>query len=117
MNDLRKIKRQNLLIYITGYIAVTVLGTLLHFVYGWSSSNMLVGLFAAVNESTWEHMKLAFYPIAHIFRNIHGDLLQTALPQGNSSCRMYSSKSGRVYATCHLAYSGNVLHIFRDIRL
>jgi len=63
MNDLRKIKRQNLLIYTTGYIAVTVLGTLLHFVYGWSSSNMLVGLFAAVNESTWEHMKLAFYPM------------------------------------------------------
>lgn len=31
---------------------------------------------------------------AHIFRNIHGDLLQTALPQGDSSCRMYSSKSG-----------------------
>ena len=24
---------------------------------------MLVGLFAAVNESTWEHMKLAFYPM------------------------------------------------------
>ena len=63
MNDLRKIKKQNLLIYITGYIAVTVLGTLLHFVYECSSSNMLVGLFAAVNESTWEHMKLAFYPM------------------------------------------------------
>ena len=63
MNDLRKAKRQNLLIYIIGYFAVTVLGTILHFVYEWSGTNMLVGLFSAVNESTWEHMKLAFYPM------------------------------------------------------
>jgi hypothetical protein len=39
------------------------LGTLLHFVYEWSGKNPLVGLLCPVNESTWEHLKLIFYPI------------------------------------------------------
>jgi hypothetical protein len=39
------------------------LGTLLHFVYEWTGKNPLVGLFCPVNESTWEHLKLLFYPI------------------------------------------------------
>jgi hypothetical protein len=39
------------------------LGALLHFVYEWSGENLLVGLFCPVNESTWEHLKLVFYPI------------------------------------------------------
>ena len=37
-------------------------GTLLHFVFGWSGNSPLFGAFAAVNESTWEHMKLLFVP-------------------------------------------------------
>lgn len=40
-----------------------VLGTLLHFTYNWSNNNLLVGAFSAVNESTWEHLKLAFFPM------------------------------------------------------
>lgn len=40
-----------------------ILGTLLHFTYGWSNNNSLVGSFSAVNESTWEHLKLIFFPI------------------------------------------------------
>ena len=38
-------------------------GTLLHFVYEWSGENVLVAAFSAVNESTWEHMKLLFFAI------------------------------------------------------
>lgn len=37
-------------------------GTLLHFVYEWSGNNRLVGVFSAVNESTFEHLKLLFWP-------------------------------------------------------
>ncbi|PIT97324.1 hypothetical protein COT77_02035 [Candidatus Berkelbacteria bacterium CG10_big_fil_rev_8_21_14_0_10_41_12] len=48
---------------IVGAIFVIVAGTLLHFVYGWSGDNFIVGLFAPVNESVWEHMKLAFIPL------------------------------------------------------
>lgn len=44
-------------------IICLILGTLLHFTYQWSGENKIVGLFSAVNESTWEHLKLIFYPI------------------------------------------------------
>jgi hypothetical protein len=43
-------------------IFVFILGTLLHFTYDWSNKNFFIGLFSAVNESTWEHLKLVFYP-------------------------------------------------------
>ncbi len=44
-------------------IFVIVLGTLLHFTYEWSNKNVIVGAFSAVNESTWEHLKLIFFPM------------------------------------------------------
>lgn len=40
-------------------LAITIIGSLLHFTYGWSKRNKVVGIFSAVNESTWEHIKLA----------------------------------------------------------
>ena len=39
------------------------LGTLLHFTYKWFGENSVVGIFSAVNESTWEHLKLLFFPM------------------------------------------------------
>ena len=44
-------------------IFVIILGTILHFTYNWSKNNSFVGLFSAVNESTWEHLKLLFFPM------------------------------------------------------
>ena len=41
-----------------GIIFICVVGTLLHFVYEWSDHNKYVAIFAAVNESTWEHIKI-----------------------------------------------------------
>lgn len=41
--------------------AVTV-GVLLHFALAWSGRSPLVAVFASLNESVWEHMKLAFWP-------------------------------------------------------
>jgi len=43
-------------------IFICVVGTLLHFVYEWSGHNKFVALFAAVNESTWEHIKICMTP-------------------------------------------------------
>ena len=34
----------------------------MHFVYGWSDGSRVAAAFSAVNESTWEHMKLLFLP-------------------------------------------------------
>ncbi len=41
-------------------------GSMLHFAYAWSGNWRPMALIAAVNESTWEHLKLAFWP-AFIF--------------------------------------------------
>lgn len=43
---------------------VIITGTLSHFVYEWSGNNFLLGFFFPVNESTWEHMKLCFFPMS-----------------------------------------------------
>lgn len=48
---------------ITGFIFTAVFGTLSHFFYDWSNENPLIGLISPVNESTWEHMKLVFFPV------------------------------------------------------
>lgn len=48
---------------ILGIIFTAVLGTLLHFLFKWSMDHPAVALFAAVNESTWEHLKLLFFPV------------------------------------------------------
>ena len=43
-------------------IFIAILGTLLHFTFELSNNNSIVGIFSAVNESTWEHLKLLFFP-------------------------------------------------------
>lgn len=48
---------------ILGIIICALSGVLLHFVYEWSGENKFVGYFSAVNESTWEHLKLLFIPM------------------------------------------------------
>ena len=45
-----------------GFFFVLILGTLLHFSFSWLREAPVAGLFSAVNESTWEHMKLLFFP-------------------------------------------------------
>lgn len=47
---------------IIGLLVTIAAGNLLHFVYKWSGENDIVAAFAAVNESTWEHMKLLAVP-------------------------------------------------------
>ena len=44
-------------------IFIIVAGVLLHFSYDWSNENNIVGIFSAVNESIWEHLKLIFFPM------------------------------------------------------
>ena len=46
-----------------GMLIVAALGTLFHFAYDFTGQNRLIGLFVAINESTWEHMKLLFFPL------------------------------------------------------
>ncbi len=46
---------------LAGVTFTVVLGTVLHFLYAWTDS-AAVAPFSAVNESTWEHMKILFFP-------------------------------------------------------
>ena len=60
--------QKNLLRYtLAGILFTWITGTLFHFVYEWSGHNFFVGLFAPVNESIWEHMKLIFFPMLFYF--------------------------------------------------
>lgn len=47
-----------------GFVFTVVFGSVLHFVYDWTNQNPIVGIFSSVNESTWEHLKLLFFPAA-----------------------------------------------------
>lgn len=46
-----------------GFSLSSLLGTLLHFLYDWTNEALLVAPFSGVNESTWEHMKLLYFPL------------------------------------------------------
>ena len=47
-----------------GFAAVSLGGTVLHFLYDWLGNPLWIAAFSGVNESTWEHMKLLFWPMA-----------------------------------------------------
>lgn len=57
-------KKQSLIFFSVGAFFTLLLGTVGHFFYEWSGENPVVGLFFPVNESVWEHMKLALFPTA-----------------------------------------------------
>ncbi len=47
---------------LAGIIFVVIIGSLLHFTFELSGHQQVVGVFSAVNESVWEHLKLGFWP-------------------------------------------------------
>lgn len=49
-----------------GFVFAGIFGVLLHFLYDWTQQSIFIAPFSATNESTWEHMKLLFFP-AFIF--------------------------------------------------
>lgn len=78
---------------IIGLIFVWITGSLFHFVYEWSGGNTLVGLFFPVNESTWEHMKLIFFPMI-----LFSIFLSTRL-SGEFPCVNSALLSGTLFGT------------------
>ena len=56
---MKKIKTAQIIVIILSLI----IGTILHFTYELSGENNFVASFSAVNESTWEHLKLVFFPM------------------------------------------------------
>lgn len=66
------------------FIFVAGIGFLLHFTYENSGKSFLVSIISAVNESTWEHLKLLFFPmlLLTIYQIFH-EKWNTALIPGN----------------------------------
>ena len=48
---------------LVGYAFASIFGTVLHFLYDWLGEAVWIAPFSGVNESTWEHMKLLFWPM------------------------------------------------------
>ena len=55
-------KRSVLLWQLGGLVFTSALGTLLHFLYEWTGAIFLKPI-SAINESTWEHMKILYFPM------------------------------------------------------
>lgn len=64
---------------VIGFLVTTILGVISHFVYEWTGGNFLVGLFFPMNESTWEHMKLLFFPM-FLFALVVGKRMERQYP-------------------------------------
>jgi len=45
-----------------GILFIVLVGSLLHFTFDFSGGLRPLGIISAVNESVWEHLKLAFWP-------------------------------------------------------
>ena len=56
-------KRSIYLWQLTGFGITSLGGTILHFLYEWLGDAVWIAPFSGVNESTWEHMKLLFWPM------------------------------------------------------
>lgn len=51
-----------MLFLVISIVVISMVGTLSHFLYDITNHNKFMGIFAAVNESTWEHIKIALTP-------------------------------------------------------
>ena len=56
-------KRRIGLWQLIGFAITSLGGTLLHFLYDWLGEAKWIAPFSGINESTWEHMKLLFWPM------------------------------------------------------
>lgn len=45
-----------------GIPIISIIGSFMHFAFNFSGNLKIVALFAPINESIWEHLKLAFFP-------------------------------------------------------
>ena len=71
-----EMKRSLGLWQLMGFAVTALGGTLLHYLYDWLGQAAWIAPLSGVNESTWEHMKLLFWPLflyavvqRHFFRD------------------------------------------------
>lgn len=80
-NELKLVNKLSII----GFFIISIIGTLLHFTFEFSGNNLFIATFSAVNESVWEHLKIAVIPtfiwtiIEFIILKYRQDNLWTAL--------------------------------------
>lgn len=81
------------------FIFISILGVLLHFTYEWSGDHPAVGLFSAVNESTWEHLKLIFFPmlLLTMIEFLWSHIQEKPLPENYLPARTIGILSGMAF--------------------
>ena len=84
-------KKRILFIEIVGIFFISLSGSSLHFAFEWLGRWPPSALIAAVNESVWEHLKLAFWP-GMIFAIISYPILK------NKTKNFWTAKTAGLYA-------------------
>ncbi len=79
MGVMLEIKKKIFRLELIGAAFIILFGSLLHFTFEWFHRFWLVSIFSAVNESTWEHLKLAVIPAALWFL-IEDKILKYEIP-------------------------------------
>ena len=78
------------------FLLVVFLGCINHFVYDWSHGLALAALFCPVSESTWEHLKLLFFPF------LLSSLLYYYKYKPRTARLLYSRFIGAVCGICYI---------------
>jgi uncharacterized membrane protein YhdT len=66
-----------------GFLFIILVGSMFHFVFELLGRNVVIGIFAPVNESVWEHLKMTFLPtiawftISYFAIKSHGSISAT----------------------------------------
>ena len=95
-----------------GILFTAALGSFGHFAYDLSKENILVALFCPVNESTWEHLKLLFFPfllfslLRLFFSEKKSPVFATSLFLGVAACLLFISES------FFFSFSGSIFFLF-----
>ncbi len=83
-----QLNRKTILLYeIVGMVFIIFLGSALHFTFDWLGRQAVIGVFSAVNESVWEHLKLAFWPSLFFL------LIEYALVRKQAVANFFSAKA------------------------
>ncbi len=88
-----------------GFVFTSIMGTLLHFLFDWSGRSVVVGLFSAVNESIWEHMKLIVFPML-LFACVEWFILRKRVPSFWCAATIGIVTAAALIPTLFYLYSG-----------
>jgi hypothetical protein len=77
-------KQRVLFFELVGIVFIIIFGSITHFTFELSGSQAVVGVFSAVNESVWEHLKIGFWP-AIVFALIEFKYLEKDLKKATNN--------------------------------